>query len=254
MSEYMDAHQIQHELTAPYSPAQNGKAERFNRTLIEMTKSLLKNIPSLAHELWPYAVDHATWLYNRIPQEGLEKKSPYELLHSHCPDLSGIKPFGTECWYNDTPTTNKKANDKGKPGIYLGNANGSDAHLILTADGKTVITRLVKFASSTSNLVDRHKSFYQTELKRREAEAANEEKETTELIPSGTKSRPLKASTITGHALLVKHMNDSTPTLSKLVKSPIDGHLWGLAAPLRLTVYSKREPSPLLQAFLLVHN
>ena len=99
MSKYMNDNQIQHELTAPYSPAQNGKAERFNRTLVEMTKSLLKHIPSLAPELWPYAVDHATWLYNRIPQEGLEKKSPYELLHSNCPDLSNIKPFGTECWY-----------------------------------------------------------------------------------------------------------------------------------------------------------
>ena len=75
MSKYMNDNQIQHELTAPYSPAQNGKAERFNRTLVEMTKSLLKHIPSLAPELWPYAVDHATWLYNRIPQEGLEKKA-----------------------------------------------------------------------------------------------------------------------------------------------------------------------------------
>ena len=49
-NKYMNANQIQHELTAPYSPAQNGKAERFNRTLVEMTKFLLKNIPSLAPE------------------------------------------------------------------------------------------------------------------------------------------------------------------------------------------------------------
>lgn len=72
---------ITHEHTVPHSPAQNGKAERFNRTILEMTKSMLKAIPSRAYDLWPYAIDYATWLYNRIPQINLQQKSPYEILH-----------------------------------------------------------------------------------------------------------------------------------------------------------------------------
>ena len=34
---YLHSKGIKHELSAPYSPAQNGVAERFNRTLVEST-------------------------------------------------------------------------------------------------------------------------------------------------------------------------------------------------------------------------
>ena len=86
----------------------------------------------------------------------------------------------------------------------------------------------MKFAVSSSNLVDRHKSFYQTELARKES--TEREKDADELIPSGTKSRPQKLPNITGYTLLVKHMTESIPPLAKLIKNPVDGHLWALAA------------------------
>ena len=42
---------ITHELTVPYSPQKNGVAERFNRTLIEMARSMMhgKDVPK---HLW----------------------------------------------------------------------------------------------------------------------------------------------------------------------------------------------------------
>ena len=49
------------EQTAPYSPAQNGVAERINRTLLEHARAMIfsKNIPK---NLWPEAVAYACYI------------------------------------------------------------------------------------------------------------------------------------------------------------------------------------------------
>ena len=49
--------------TAPYSPSQNGVAERFNHTLLELAHAMLfeKNLPIF---LWDKAVAHAAYLRN----------------------------------------------------------------------------------------------------------------------------------------------------------------------------------------------
>ena len=51
------------ETTAPYSPSQNGVAERFNCTLLELAHAMLfeKNLPIF---LWDEAVAHAAYLHN----------------------------------------------------------------------------------------------------------------------------------------------------------------------------------------------
>jgi len=47
--------------TAPYSPSQNGIAERMNRTLVELAQAML--IGSYLPEfLWKYAVTHASYI------------------------------------------------------------------------------------------------------------------------------------------------------------------------------------------------
>jgi transposase InsO family protein len=52
------------ELTAPHSPQQNKIAERYNRTLLDLTCAMLKakNLPKV---LWATAVDNAAYVQNR---------------------------------------------------------------------------------------------------------------------------------------------------------------------------------------------
>lgn len=40
---FCEDHGINRHLTAPYSPQQNGDVERRNRTLMEMTRSIMKH-------------------------------------------------------------------------------------------------------------------------------------------------------------------------------------------------------------------
>lgn len=65
---YCNKHGIKRHLTAPYSPQQNGVVERRNRTLLEMTRSILKHM-SVPNYLWGEAVKHATYLINRSGQD-----------------------------------------------------------------------------------------------------------------------------------------------------------------------------------------
>ena len=58
-------------MTAPYSPQQNGVVERRNRTLLEMTRSILKHM-DMPNHLWGEAIRHATYLINRVTTRSLE--------------------------------------------------------------------------------------------------------------------------------------------------------------------------------------
>lgn len=66
---------IEIQTTAPYSPSQDGIAERFNRTLIELARTMLiaKDLP---HFLWAEAVHHAAYTRNRALLERLTEKRP----------------------------------------------------------------------------------------------------------------------------------------------------------------------------------
>lgn len=89
---YCDKYDISHHLTAPYSPQQNGVVERPNRTLLEMTRSILKHM-NVSNYLWGEAVRHATYLINRVGTRTLEEKTPFEALRNRKPKLSHLKVF-----------------------------------------------------------------------------------------------------------------------------------------------------------------
>lgn len=63
---FCDVNGINRQLTAAYSPQQNGVAERKNRTIMNMVRNMLsgKDIPKT---FWPEAVNWAAHVLNRSP-------------------------------------------------------------------------------------------------------------------------------------------------------------------------------------------
>ncbi|GJW98789.1 retrovirus-related pol polyprotein from transposon TNT 1-94 [Tanacetum coccineum] len=59
---------IKRELTAPYSPKQNGMPKRKNRTVVEMTRSVLK-LKGLPNGFWVEGVAIAVYLLNISPMK-----------------------------------------------------------------------------------------------------------------------------------------------------------------------------------------
>ncbi len=88
---------IVHQLTNPYTPEQNGTAERLNRTLIESAKSMLFHA-GLPLQFWAEAVNTATYLHNRSPISSLPDKTPYECWYGTKPNVSNLKIFGSICF------------------------------------------------------------------------------------------------------------------------------------------------------------
>ena len=64
--DFCDEQGIKRELTTPYTPEQNGLAERKNRTVIEMTRSMIKE-KGLSNSFWAEGVATAVYLLNISP-------------------------------------------------------------------------------------------------------------------------------------------------------------------------------------------
>ncbi|GJX23326.1 retrovirus-related pol polyprotein from transposon TNT 1-94 [Tanacetum coccineum] len=85
-------HGIRHELTAPYSPQQNGIAKRKNRTLKEMVNAMLIS-SGLSQDMWGEAILTATYLLNKIPRKEKEE-TPYKLWMERKPSYQYLRVWG----------------------------------------------------------------------------------------------------------------------------------------------------------------
>ncbi|GJX88596.1 retrovirus-related pol polyprotein from transposon TNT 1-94 [Tanacetum coccineum] len=76
---YCDAQGITHNFSAPHTPQSNGVVERNNRTLQEMSRTML-NEQSIPQKFWCNVVDTSTYILNRILVRPILGKTPYEYL------------------------------------------------------------------------------------------------------------------------------------------------------------------------------
>ena len=67
---------IMSQLTAPGTPQQNGVAERRNRTLLDMVRSMM-SYASLPDSFWGYALQTAAHILNQVPSKTV-LGTPYE--------------------------------------------------------------------------------------------------------------------------------------------------------------------------------
>ena len=142
---------IKHEQSAPYSPHQNGVAERSWRTLFEMGRCLLIG-SGLPLVLWPYAVMASAYIRNRCFQQRVSQTA-YFLLTGRKPDMSNMQVFGSVCYSLEQKRS--KLDPRSKRGIFVGYDKESPAFLVYYPDLKRVKRcRSVKFTNSLQNNVD----------------------------------------------------------------------------------------------------
>nr|GEV89022.1 retrovirus-related Pol polyprotein from transposon TNT 1-94 [Tanacetum cinerariifolium] len=80
--EFYNDNNITHNFLAPRTPSSNGVVERKNRTLQEMSRTML-NEQSLPQKFWCNVVDTSTYIINRILIRAIIEKTPYELLRGY---------------------------------------------------------------------------------------------------------------------------------------------------------------------------
>ena len=94
---FYSQHGILHQISTPYTPQQNGLAERKNRTLLTMTRSMLKttNLPSC---FWEQALGTSCYLQNRTYHRSLGLITPYQKWYGTIPNLTDLKVFGSKAY------------------------------------------------------------------------------------------------------------------------------------------------------------
>jgi len=113
-------HGIKHNFSAPRTPQQNGVVEWKNRSLEELTRTLL-NATNLVKYLWADAVSTTCYVLNRVLIRPILKKTPYELFKGRKPNISHLKVFGCKCFILNNGKNNLgKFNPKADKGIFLG--------------------------------------------------------------------------------------------------------------------------------------
>lgn len=144
LQDYLRTEGIKIQLTAPYSPQQNGVAERKNRSLIEMSRCMLIDA-GLDNKYWGEAVAMATFLQNRIPTRA-KGKTPYQLWFSKIPDLTNLKQFGCEAYAHRPKEKRRKLDKKAKRLIFTGYSEESKACRSLDkSTNEVIISRDVVF-------------------------------------------------------------------------------------------------------------
>ncbi|GKA09506.1 zinc finger, CCHC-type containing protein [Tanacetum coccineum] len=144
-TKYCKENGIARQLTAPYSPQQNGVVERRNRTVLSTTRSMMKAM-KLPLTFWAEAVKHAIYILNRVPTRALVDKTPYEALYNRKPNLENLRIFGCTAYAKITIPHLKKLDDRSIPMIYLGVEEGSKAcRLYDPIAKKKHVSRDVKF-------------------------------------------------------------------------------------------------------------
>ena len=128
--------------SAPYTPEQNGIAERVNRTLLNKVRALLFNA-NLPAYLWGEAIIAATYLYNRTPNSSLSFKTPYEMKLGKKPNISNIKIWGSLAYQRLPNQVLNKLDPRSKPCYLIG--YGSNQYKLLDfTSNKTIWSRDVK--------------------------------------------------------------------------------------------------------------
>ena len=147
-NDYCESSGIKRHLTAQYSPQKNGVVERRNRTLMEMTRSILKHM-DVPNFLWGEAVRHATYLINRIVTRTLLFQTPYESLKEKKPNIAHIRVFGCIGYVKIDSPHLRKLDDRSHALAHLGTEPGSKAYrLVNPITKRIVVSRDVVFNES----------------------------------------------------------------------------------------------------------
>ena len=146
--QHLNKHGIIHQTSCPYTPQQNGVAERKNRHLMEVARSMMfhTNVPK---RFWGDAVVSACYLINRTPTKILSDLSPFEVLNKIKPSLNHLRVFGCVCYVLKPGELRNKLEAKSIKGMFIGYSITQKGYKCYDPETrKVMVSRDVKFVET----------------------------------------------------------------------------------------------------------
>ena len=128
MGAHLKGSGIIHETTAPYSPDQNGVAERANRTIMERVRAIITEA-NLDKRLWMDLADTVVYLKNCSPTSAVAT-TPYELWHGVKPNLSHLRIIGSTSYVHVPKEKRTKLDTHSHKGIMIGYGGGTNQYKV----------------------------------------------------------------------------------------------------------------------------
>ena len=136
---------ICHELTSPYTPKQNGCAERENRTLVECVHTMLHS-KQLNLNMWGEAIQTAANHLNRTASRTRSHKTPHDLWTCHVHTVSHLRVFGYNAYAHIPKVNRRKLDPKSIKTIFVGYCTHTKAYRLWdTKRQKMLVSRDVIF-------------------------------------------------------------------------------------------------------------
>ncbi|XBI50024.1 hypothetical protein VPH35_113499 [Triticum aestivum] len=154
LDEFLSDEGIKHQYSAPYTPQQNGVAERKNRTLMDAARTMMAEFKS-PYKFWAEAINTACHASNRLYLRKGLNKTPYEILTGNKPNLKYFRVFGCKCFILKKGVRLSKFEARAHEGIFVGYATNSHAYSVLNkSNGLIEETCNVEFDENNGSQVE----------------------------------------------------------------------------------------------------
>ncbi|PNX69219.1 equilibrative nucleoside transporter 3-like protein, partial [Trifolium pratense] len=146
---FCESNGIKHEVTAPYTPQHNDIAERKNRIIVNMVRSMIKE-KGLPTYLWGEATATAAYLLNRCPTKRLENVTPEEAWSGIKPCVKHLRVFGSLCFRHIPDQLRRKLDDKAQAVVMVDYHSTGSYKLYDPIEKKVMFSKDVKFDEASS--------------------------------------------------------------------------------------------------------
>jgi hypothetical protein len=128
------------QVTAPYSPLQNGVAEQMNHTLVKLAHAMLM-AAQLLEFLWEPTIGHVAYLRNLSYTKPRAKVTPYQIWHRRKPSVLHLREFSAPIWVLlQGQRIQRKMLPKSLRRAYLGFDEGSKSIKYYNTMMRTILT------------------------------------------------------------------------------------------------------------------